>query len=486
MAGDRQKAFDETAMGDLRVFLERAEAAGELLTVKGADPHLEIGALFELSHEHLYPPVLLFEDMKGCAPEHRILSNVRVAKFVVGDITLEALKAYRRRPRENKGAIPPRIVNTGPVYENVLEGDAVDIRKFPNPTWHEGDGGAYVGTECLIVTKDIDSEWVNVGTYRVMVHDGKTLGLFIEPGKHGDIIRRKWWAQGKACPIAISVGQAPILGVVAGSDSKAGDCEYDQAGGRIGRPIDVVPARVTGLPIPADAELVFEGYMPPPNEESRMEGPFGEWTGYFASEARQEAVVHVKAIYHRNNPIMIGQPPTRPTLPGRQIRIPLLATIWDALEAAGVPGITGVWKMPGMGTCFSDVIAIKQLHPGHAKMAGMVAAGSRAGGFMRRLTIIVDDDIDITNPAEVMWALATRWDPRTQTDIIDDCWSGNLDPRLPPDKRAAGDFTMSRMIIYAVRPYEWMDQFPKVNTVSREYAAEVRRKWEDKLDFLKN
>jgi UbiD family decarboxylase len=486
MAGDRQKAFDETAMGDLRVFLERAEAAGELLTIKGADPHLEIGALFELSHEHLYPPVLLFEDMKGCAPEHRILSNVRVAKFVVGDITLEALKAYRRRPKENKGAIPPRIVNTGPVYENVLEGDAVDIRKFPNPTWHEGDGGAYVGTECLIVTKDIDSDWVNVGTYRVMVHDGKTLGLFIEPGKHGDLIRRKWWAQGKACPIAISVGQAPILGVVAGSDSKAGECEYDQAGGRIGRPIDVVPGRVTGLPIPADAELVFDGYMPPPSEESRMEGPFGEWTGYFASEARQEAVVHVKAIYHRNNPIIIGQPPTRPTLPGRQIRIPLLATIWDALEAAGVSGITGVWKMPGMGTCFSDVIAIKQLHPGHAKMAGMVAAGSRAGGFMRRLTIIVDDDIDITNPAEVMWALATRWDPRTQTDIIDDCWSGNLDPRLPPEKRAAGDFTMSRMIIYAVRPYEWMDQFPKVNTVSREYAAEVRRKWEDKLDFLKN
>ena len=486
MAGDKQKAFDETAMGDLRVFLDRAEAAGELRTIKGADPHLEIGALFELSHEHLYPPVLLFENMKGCAPEHRILSNVRVAKFVVGDITLEALKAYRRRPKENKGTIPPRIVNTGPVYENVLEGDAVSVHKFPNPTWHEGDGGAYVGTECLIITKDIDSEWVNVGTYRVMVHDDKTLGLFIEPGKHGDIIRRKWWAQGKACPIAISVGQAPILGVVAGSDSKAGESEYDQAGGRIGRPIDVVPARVTGLPIPADAELVFDGYMPPPEQESRMEGPFGEWTGYFASEARPEAVVHVKAIYHRNNPIMIGQPPTRPTLPGRQVRIPLLATIWDALEAGGVPGITGVWKMPGMGTCFSDVISIKQLYPGHAKMAGMVAAGSRAGGFMRRITIIVDDDIDITNPAEVMWAMATRWDPRTQTDIIDDCWSGNLDPRLPPDKRAAGDFTMSRMIVYAVRPYEWKDKFPKVNTVSREYAAEVRSKWEDRLDFLKN
>jgi 4-hydroxy-3-polyprenylbenzoate decarboxylase len=105
---------------------------------------------------------------------------------------------------------------------------------------------------------------------------------------------------------------------------------------------------------------------------------------------------------------------------------------------------------------------------------------------MGRLTIIVDDDIDITDEAEVMWALATRWDPKTQTDIIDGCWSGYLDPILSPDKRAAGEMTNSRMIIYAVRPYHWKDQFPKVNTVSKEYAEQVRRKWQDKLTFLKD
>ncbi len=479
------QAFDAAAMGDLRVFLERAEAAGEFKRIRGADPHLEIGALFELSHEHLYPPVLLFEEMKGCAPDHRILCNVRVAHFVVGDLTMEALKAYRRRPKEKKEPIPPRLVNVGPVYENVIEGEAVNIRKFPTPKWHSGDGGDYVGTECLIITKDIDSDWVNVGTYRVMVHDEKTLGVFIEPGKHGDIIRRKWWAKGKPCPVAISVGQAPILGVVAGANSNPGESEYGYAGARIDRPIDVVPARVTGLPIPADAELVFDGYMPPPEVDARKEGPFGEWPGYYASDVRPEPVVQVKAIYHRNNPIMIGQPPTRPTLPGRQVRIPLLATLWDALEAAGVPGVTGVWNMPGGGTRFTDVISIKQLHAGHAKMAGLVAAGCRAGGYMTRMTIVVDDDIDITNPAEVMWAIATRWDPRTQTDIIDGCWTGYIDPRLPPDKRESGDISMSRMIIYAVRPFQWKDQFPAVNMVERDYAEEVRRKWAGELDFLR-
>jgi 4-hydroxy-3-polyprenylbenzoate decarboxylase len=480
-----EKTYDAAAMGDLRVFLETAEASGEFKKIRGADPHLEIGALFELSHEHLYPPVLLFEDMKGCAPGHRILCNVRVARFVVGDLNLDAVKAYRSRPKEKSAPIPPRLVNTGPVFENVIEGDAVNINSFPTPKWHGGDGGNYVGTECVVIVKDPDTDWVNLGTYRVMVHDDKTLGVFIEEGKHGDVIRRKWWAKGKPCPIAISVGQAPILGVVASGASKTGEPEYASAGGRIGRPVDVVPARVTGLPIPADAELVYDGFMPPPEVDSRIEGPFGEWPGYYASDERKEPVMHVKAIYHRNNPIMIGQPPTKPTYPGRQIKIPQVAALWDAIEAAGVPGIAGVWKLPGGGSSFINVIAIKQLHSGHAKMAGLVAAGCRAGAYMTRMIVVVDDDIDITNPTEVMWAISTRWDPKEQTDIIDGCWTGLIDPPLPPDRRESGDTTMSRMIIYAVRPFHWRDKFPPVNTVDREYAETVRRKWSGELDFLK-
>jgi 4-hydroxy-3-polyprenylbenzoate decarboxylase len=105
---------------------------------------------------------------------------------------------------------------------------------------------------------------------------------------------------------------------------------------------------------------------------------------------------------------------------------------------------------------------------------------------MTRMVIVVDDDIDITDQAEVMWAMATRWDPKTQTDIIDGCWTGYIDPRLPPEKRAVHDLTTSRMIVYAVRPYHWKDQFPKVNTVSKDYADQVRKKWAGKLEFLKS
>lgn len=474
------------AQGDLRAFLKQAEAANELQRISGADPHLEIGALFELSQENLYPPVLLFENIKGIDPKFRIIANVRTAHFVVGDLTLDAVKAYRARPKQKKpDPIPPRPVNTGPILDNVEEGDSVNLLKFPAPRWHAEDGGNYIGTECLVITKDPDSDWVNVGTYRVMVQDDKTLGVFIESGKHGDLIRKKYWAKGQSCPMAISVGQAPVLGVVAGNAIKHGESEYAAAGARIGRPIDIVAGKLTGLPIPADAELVFEGFMPPPEVDARKEGPFGEWPGYYGSGHRPEPVLQVKTVYYRDNPMIVGQPPTRPTLPGGQIKIPRVADIWDALEAAGVPEVKGVWKMLGGGSRYIDVIAIKQLHAGHAKMAGLVAAGCAAGSYMTRMIIVVDDDIDITNPAEVMWAVATRWDPKTQTDVIDGCWTGHIDPALSPEKRRVEDITTSRMIIYAVRPFHWKEQFPPVSRVDRTYAETIRKKWSGEVGFLK-
>ena len=141
--------------------------------------------------------------------------------------------------------------------------------------------------------------------------------------------------------------------------------------------------------------------------------------------------------------------------------------------------------MPGGGPRFIRVVAIEQLHAGHAKMAGMVAAGCGSAAYLGRIIIIVDDDIDITNAAEVMWAVATRWDPKTQTDIIDGCWTGYIDPMLLPERRAQDNMTNSRAIIYAVRPFHWKDDFPKVNAVDKDYAEEVRRKWSAKLDFLK-
>ena len=372
--------------------------------------------------------------------------------------------------------------------ENVLSGNEVNILGFPAPKWHAEDGGRYIGTECMVITKDPDSDWVNAGTYRVSIRDERTLSVFIEPGKHADIIRKKYWARGEHCPMVISVGQAPALGAAAAQTLPENVTEFAAAGGRLGRAIELVTGHVTGVPFPADCELVYEGFMPSPEEITMIEGPFGEWPGYYASTG-PEPVLQVKTIYHRNDPIMTASPPARPTFPGSYFgtagsALLRAASLWDELEAAGVPGVKGVFKLPGGGARFINVIAIEQMHAGHAKMAGLVAAGCGSSTYLGRIIIIVDDDIDITNPAEVMWAIGTRWDPKTATDIIDGLWTGYIDPMLLPERRAQGDLTNSRIIIYAVRPYHWKDQFPKVNQIPKDYSAEIAKKWAGKVSFL--
>ncbi len=489
MSGDNVESRRLAALGDLRTCLDLAREMDDLEVVEGADTKMEIGALYELSLERPDPPIIVFDNIKGFPKGFRVAVNVRSSKVFDNGSGLEAVQKYRKHRRKTSAPIPPATVKAGPVLENVMEGAKVNARAFPAPIWHEGDGGHYIGTECMVVTKDPDSDWVNVGTYRVKVEDENTLVPFIEPGKHGDVIRKKYWARGEACPMVISVGQAPVLGAAAASTAAEKVSEYALAGARIGRPIEVVAGKHTGIPFPADAEIVFEGFMPPPDRRSASEGPFGEWPGYYASNSRLEPVLEIKAIYHRNDPIITGAPPVRPTLPGFWFGTAgsghfRSAAMWDELEAAGVPGVQGVYTLPGGGPRFIRVVSIKQMHAGHAKMAGLVAAGCGSSAYLGRMVIIVDDDIDITNPAEVMWAMATRWDPKTQTDIIDGCWTGYIDPMLLPERREGDDMTNSRIIIYAVRPWHWKDDFPKVNAVSREYAGDIRAKWMDKLAFL--
>ncbi|MGY9006716.1 MAG: UbiD family decarboxylase [Alphaproteobacteria bacterium] len=475
----------KAALGDLREYIRIVDERGELEVVDGADSNLEMGALYELSLENPFPPVLLFKNIKGYDPDYQVLMNVRFARTIVGKLDLDVVRAHKKANRWASDPIPHEEVNTGPIFDHVDEGKDVNILKFPAALWKEGDGGRYIGTECLVINRDPDTGWVNIGTYRTMVHDKNTLTVFIEPGKHGDLIRKKYWERGEPCPMVICTGQAPVLGNVAGTASRYGMSEFDTAGGRIGRAIKTVRGRLTDLPIPADAEVAFEGFMPKIEDASAPEGPFGEWPGYYASDVRMETVLQVGATYNRDKPILIGQPPAKPTYPGRQPSVTGMAAIWDALEAAGVPEVQGVWKMMGSGVSFMNIISIKQLHAGHAKMAGMVAAGCGPGAYMTRIIVVVDDDIDITNPAEVMWAMATRWDPATQTDIIDGCWTGYIDPILTPEKRANDDLTTSRIIIYAVRPWHWKDDFPKVNAIDPSYGDEIREKWAEKLPFLK-
>src|SRR5262249_35932665 len=240
------------AAGDLRKCLDIAAEIGELEIIEGADPHLEMGALFELSLRQSRPPILMFRKIKGYPDEHRVVCNVRSSRVFNEGNGLELVQNYRKHRRAHSEPIPSEYINDGPVFQNVLMDNEVDILAFPAPKWHENDGGQYIGTECMVIAQDPDSGGVNAGTYRVSIRDKRTLSIFIEPGKHADLIRKKWWARGEHCPMVVSVGQAPALGAAAASTAPKESCEFDIAGGRLGQPIKLVKGRVTGLPFPFD------------------------------------------------------------------------------------------------------------------------------------------------------------------------------------------------------------------------------------------
>jgi len=163
-------------------------------------------------------PCVLFEDIPGTLPGSRVLVNFFGGKrrnMTLGfspDLPKLALtEAFRLNYLAELKQLPHRVVDDGPIFENVLLGDDIDVSKFPAPIWHQADGGRYIGTGSFNVTRDPDEGWINCGTYRVVIHDQKSVGFYISPGKHGRIQRDKYQARGEPMPVAIVVGGDPSV-----------------------------------------------------------------------------------------------------------------------------------------------------------------------------------------------------------------------------------------------------------------------------------
>lgn len=471
--------------GDLRPYIEEFRRIGELRTIEGADWNLEVGTITEVSSGLENPPALLFDSIKGHQKGFRILSCIfntqrrtAISFGLPENLSgIPLVSAYRKKMKEMRPS-PPREVSDGPIFENVVtKQEDIDLLKFPTPKWHKDDGGRYIGTVDAVVMKDPDEGWVNLGNYRVMIHDKNTAAVWIGPGKHGMIIQKKYWAKGLSCPVAVVCGIDPPLYSATSGSVDWGTSEYDFAAGVVGSPYKVVRGKMTDLPIPAYSEIAFEGEIPPPDVESRLEGPFGEWTGYYASGSRKEAVIHVKAVYHRNDPIITGYLlPGRTYCNGYDLPLVFSSHAWNALERAKVPGVKGAW-LPEPTFRFMVVVSLKQLYAGHAKQAAFAVLANPTGGYNARFVVVVDDDIDPTNLKDVLWAMGTRCDPDSQIDVVRGCWSGPLDTMLSPRKKEAGDYTNSVAIILATKPFHWMNEFPKSSSPDPSYAQEVAKKW---------
>ncbi|MGH6630053.1 MAG: UbiD family decarboxylase, partial [Burkholderiales bacterium] len=347
----------------------------------------------------------------------------------------------------------------------------IELLSLLAPHWHEGDGGRYIGSLNATITRDLDEGWINVGCYRVMVHDRDTLALYMSPGHHGNIHRQKYFDRGEPFPVAISFGPDPLLWFFGQMEIPAGESEYDYAGGVRGESYEVILGKHTGLPIPAYSEIAIEGEVIPGTKIP--EGPFGEFTGYYAGGLRSEPMLKVKRLMYRNDPILTGAPPFKPAA-GAENNLLRAAYIWHYLENAGVPDVRSVAYHQ---TRLLVAVSIKQRYPGHARQAGHIAAMCHVGAYAGKYIIVTDEDIDVSNLEELIWAMLTRSDPVESIDIIKNAWSTPLDPRIPPWQKEAKDFTNSRAIIDACRPFHWRDQFPAVNAPSLEDARRIREKY---------
>src|SRR5271163_2637907 len=266
---------------DLRSWIAQLRAADEVQDIKGAEREKEIGGIVDIYQRRIGNKAVLFDEVPGFPRGHRILANILTSVRRI-NITLGLpadggaidLVHYWRRSMKEARAIPPVTVSGGPVMENVRTGDDIDIFSIPVPRWHEHDGGYYIGTGNMVIMRDPDTGWINYGAYRVQAHDKRLATVMCSKGKHGDMIQRKYHERGLPCPVAVVCGMHPALFMIAGLEIPHGKNEYDAAGGLIGEPIEVIAGPRTGLPIPAHAEIAFEGFIHPGDELD--EGPLGE------------------------------------------------------------------------------------------------------------------------------------------------------------------------------------------------------------------
>jgi UbiD family decarboxylase len=477
---------------NIRTFIDDLEKLNILRKISGADWNLEIGALTDANAKN-NKYALLFDNIKGYPQGFRVLTGAlldaqRVSLalgFDSNTSNLQLAHLIKDKIAKNRNRVDeffPTFVNSAPVMENKDTGEKIDIFKFPTPKWFKNDGGRYIGTADAVITKDPETNWVNVGTYRIMVKEKNKLAILMEASRHGRNHYQKYLKMGQDCPVAISFGHDPGINLFSGNEVPEGVSEYNFLGSIREEPVKVIKGPITGLPLPADSEIAIEGYI---TKEMTDEGPLGEFIGYYGGGKMVNPVIRVEAVYHRNDPILLGTCAGKPPYDYSYFRCPVRsALIWNSLEATGISGINGVWcHEEGYSRAFTTV-AIKQTYGGQAVMAGHIASQCRPGAVAGRYTVVVDEDIDPSNLSEVVWAMCSRNDPATGIHIIKDTMGTPLDPISKHEEgKDLLEFTSSRAVILAVKPIGNIirGDFPEVVMADKNTDDAIRKKWSDIL-----
>ena len=469
---------------DLRAWVDAVERIGQLRRItEEVSRNEEMGAITYMAHQEINAPALLFENIKDTPRGFRALWNPlgsSVDRFAVAigePVGLGVMELVRRCKTKLMSPIPPVLVESegAPVNENHLYDDKVDVRGFPAARHWAGDGGEYIGTCDAIITRDPDGGWLNVGTYRQMVQGKNQVGLYLSPGKDARLHIERYWSRNEPCEVVCCWGIDPALFIAASQTFPKTVSELDYVGGLKGAPVEMVKAERTSLLYPAHVEIAVEGVIAPNSQ--KLEGPFGEFTGYYGRPEDLAFLVDVKAVHHRDDPIlthalMADYPANECAL---LYSVARAARIWNDLERLGVPGIKGVYAHPAAAGGFAmTVVSLEQRYPGHASQALALTAQCPGGAYFSKWIVAVDEDVDPSNTNQVIWAMSTRCNPIEDIDILRQTWSTWLDPtQNPPEERPYG----SKALINACMEHRYIKQFSKRTKIRRSVYESVAARW---------
>jgi UbiD family decarboxylase len=366
--------------------------------------------------------------------------------------------------------IPTTLVDSGPVRENVLQGAAIDLTRIPFPWWSPDQEGGPYHTNGIIVTRDPDTGVQNAGIYRMMLIDERRATITINPnrgGQHGGMMMGKFSRRGERTPVAVAIGCHPLIHMLGGAAFPYGVDEVTVAASLMGRSVDVVRCITSDIEVPADAEMVLEGWIDP--SITAPEGPWGESAGY-QEEGHPTGVFHVEAISHRDGAIYHGWHANQ--LPAEAGVI--TATISEAqlyrhlTRAMRFATVQDVAVTQGSST-INVIIKARPTYNGFAKqLLASVASYSPAA---YKNIVLVDDDIDVHDPLQVEWAIAYRVQPHRDLTIIENLPRVHQDLSTGPGNWRA--IATSKLLIDATKKWE----YPAATRLNPDHLAAAKARW---------
>ena len=420
----------------LRDYLDALRDLGDLREVDfEVDTNLEIGAFIRRTHE-TYGPAPLFTNIRGHAGyrvlgaplSYSSLPEARMARVALAlgldpwTKPLEIIEALSRAM--TKPPVSPVVVTKGACQQNVLIGDEADLMEFPTPLIHAGDGGRYFNTLGFWVVRTPDGLWTNWSIARGMIVDGKRMTAGIAPYQHLGMIYKLWRDRGEPMPFALVQGAEPAALFVGGMPLPDRVDEAGYLGGLFGEPLELVRCKTVDLEVPATAEIVVEGRVS--LDETAPEGPMGEYHGYLKDESYRFPVCNVSAITHRDNPILPVTSAGKPVDEDHTVAgVPLAAVCLQRLREAGLP-VTSAYSMPETAEHMLAV-SVPPDWPQRTKLSGdelsrRIAGIAKVMHGGRRVTrvVVCDDDIDLSDLRDLVWAWNSRCHPVTGHFVMED------------------------------------------------------------------